>query len=140
MKLLWLTLTVTLAAAQAPPAAPLASAVFDWERLVVKKTAKGERRDIVNAATATFRNFESHVTTLRAGEVAHEPHAHADEEIVIVKEGTLEAVFSGGRSQRAPAGSMLFFASNDRHGLKNVGGTPATYYVIRIITAATPSK
>lgn len=111
----------------------LGSSVFDWEKLVVKKTAKGERRDIVNKPSATFSSFESHVTTLRAGEWAHDPHRHADEEVVIVKEGTLEVVIEG-KTQRAPTGSMLFFASNDLHGIKNVGDSQATYYVIRIIT------
>lgn len=111
----------------------MGSSVFDWEKLVVKKTAKGERRDIVNKPSATFTNFESHVTTLRAGEWAHDPHRHADEEIVIVKEGTLDVVVEG-KTQRAPTGSMLFFASNDQHGIKNVGDSQATYYVIRIIT------
>lgn len=128
-------LLLGVAAAQAP--APLPTTVFDWTKLAPKKTAKGERRDIVDRRTATFTNFESHVTTLRAGEEAHPPHVHADEEIVIVKEGTLEAAFQG-RTERAPAGSMLFFAANDRHGMRNVGGTTASYYVIRIITADTP--
>ena len=40
----------------------------------------------------------------------------------MVKEGTLEVTFQG-KTQRAPAGSMLFFAANDLHGMKNVGGT-----------------
>lgn len=133
MRLFLPFLAATLLAAQAPD--PLGSTVFDWEKLAVKKTAKGERRDIVNRRTATFQNFESHVTTLRAGEIAHEAHRHADEEIIVVKEGTLEVTFQG-KTQRAPAGSMLFFAANDLHGMKNVGGTTASYYVIRIITEA----
>ena len=131
VRLFLLFLIAGAAAAQSP----LGSSVFDWEKLVAKKTAKGERRDVVNARTATFQNFESHVTTLRAGEVAHEAHRHADEEIIVVKEGTLEVTFQG-KAQRAPAGSMLFFAANDLHGMKNVGGTTATYYVIRIVTEA----
>ena len=28
--------------------------------------------------------------------------------------------------------------ANDEHGMKNVGGTTASYHVIRIVTAATP--
>lgn len=134
MKRLALLLAATLYA-QAP--APLSTSVFDWTQLAVKKTAKGERRDIIDRRTATFQNFESHVTTLRAGEEAHPAHTHADEEIVIVKEGTLEVRYQG-RTVRAPAGSMIFFASNDPHGMRNIGDTTASYYVIRIITADTP--
>jgi quercetin dioxygenase-like cupin family protein len=129
-----MTTLVLLLLAQQPP---LPSTVFDWTQLAVKKTAKGERRDIVNRPTATFTNFESHVTTIGPGEEAHPAHVHADEEIIIVKEGTLEAAFDG-KTQRAPAGSLLFFAANQRHGMRNVGNTAATYYVIRIITKDTP--
>lgn len=117
---------------------PLASSVFDWEKLVAKPTANGERRDIVNSPTATFRNFETHVTTLDAGRSSHAPHKHVDEEIVIVKEGTLEVTVEG-RVQHAGPGSMIFFASGDLHGLKNAGAGRATYYVIRPVTAA-PGK
>ena len=68
---------------------------------------------------------------------AHPAHLHPDEEIVIVKEGVMEATF-GGRSQAAEAGSIFFFASNDLHGMRNAANARASYYVIRMITAATP--
>lgn len=114
-----------------------ASAVFDWSKLEVKQTKTGERREIVNKATPTFANFESHVTTLNPGIAAHAPHRHPDEEIIIVKEGTVEVTING-KVQQAGPGSMFFFASNDLHGMKNIGKTFATYFVIRIVTAATP--
>jgi len=136
-KILLLLVSLATLNAQAPaPALP--TTVFNWDQLIVKKTAKGERRDIVDRRTATFRNFESHVTTLRAGEEAHPPHTHADEEIVIVKDGTLEVTHNG-RTERAPAGSVIFYAAGDRHGMRNVGGTTASYYVLRLITADTPA-
>ena len=111
--------------------------VFDWTKLVVAKTANGERRSIVDRPTATMANFESHVTTLEGGRVPHAPHRHPDEEIVIVKDGTMEVTING-QTQQAGAGSMFFFASNDMHGMKNIGTTRATYFVIRVKTAATP--
>lgn len=131
-----------LAAAPAPPSSPaqkpkLESSVFDWEKLAVVATATGERRAIVNAPTATFQNFSCHATTLNAGQAAHPPHRHPDEEIVIVKEGTIEVLIED-RRQRAGAGSVFFFAPMDLHGMRNVGETPATYFILRAITAATP--
>lgn len=117
----------------------LGSAVFDWTRLAAVKNANGgERRAIVDATTATMSGFESHVTTLAAGRAAHAPHRHPDEEVVIVKEGTIEVNING-KIEQAGAGSMFFFGSNDLHGMKNVGSAPATYFVIRIVTAATPA-
>jgi quercetin dioxygenase-like cupin family protein len=36
-----------------------------------------------------------------------------------------------GVTKRAGPGSMVFEASNEPHRLRNVGETPATYYVIK---------
>jgi quercetin dioxygenase-like cupin family protein len=128
-----LTLLACLLAVAQSPSKPLSSSVFEWERLAVKRTANGERRDIVDSPTATFVNLESHVTTLDEGKASHAPHRHDDEEIVIVKDGTLVVTIEG-KSQRAGAGSMLFFASGELHGLRNAGSGRAAYYVIRAVT------
>lgn len=119
------------------PTQKLGSALFDWTKLEVKPTQAGERRDIVDAPTATMKNFECHVTTLNPGEAPHEAHRHPDEEFIIVKEGVVEVVIND-RTQHAGPGSMLFFASNDLHGLRNAGNTRATYYVFRVLTSDTP--
>jgi quercetin dioxygenase-like cupin family protein len=115
----------------------MGSTVIDWEKLPVKPTQVGERRELFDHPTATFTNFEGHVTTINPGEVAHPPHRHPDEEMVIIKTGTLEVTING-VAQRAGAGSVFFYASNDLHGMRNVGPAPATYFVFRFITAATP--
>ena len=124
-------------AAESAAAGTLPSSVFDWAKLPVKRTRNGERREIVNLPTVTCSNFEVHVTTLNAGEVAHPAHHHPDEEIILVKEGTMEATFDGATHRGGP-GTIFFYGSNDQHGMRNVGATSATYYVIRIVTAATP--
>ena len=116
----------------------MGSMVFDWTKLAVARTANGERRSIVDKPTATMTRFESHVTTLEGGRGPHAAHRHPDEEIILIKKGTLEVTING-KTQQAGEGSMFFFASNDLHGMKNVGPARATYYVIRIVTAATPA-
>ena len=60
----------------------------------------------------------------------HPPHKHADEEVLCLKEGTLEA-YEDGQTTRVGPGSVLFFASNHLHGVKNVGTTPATYFIVK---------
>lgn len=135
--------TATTASAPAQTAAEsaspdkLRSKVFDWEKLAVKTTKTGERRDVLNSPTVTCTNLECHVTTIEAGLAPHAAHRHPDEELVIVKEGLLEATING-VAHRAGPGSIFFFASNEEHGLKNVGATRATYHVVRIVTTATP--
>jgi XRE family transcriptional regulator, regulator of sulfur utilization len=108
----------------------MASSVFDWSGIEVKKTKTGERREFFDSPTATLDQLECHVTTINAGEAPHPPHQHADEELIVVKEGTIEAM-QNGVIKRVGPGSMIFEASNELHGLRNVGQTPATYYVIK---------
>jgi XRE family transcriptional regulator, regulator of sulfur utilization len=122
--------------AQAPPPTPLkpplGSGVFDWNQLVAKPTKIGARREVFDAPTATLGNLECHITTVNPGEAPHAPHRHPDEELIFIKEGTLEVMVNGVTRQTGP-GSVVFFAANDFHGLRNSGTTPATYYVLRIV-------
>ncbi len=50
---------------------------------------------------------------------------------VIIKEGTVEATQNDKVTVVGP-GSVIFEASKELHGLRNVGSTPATYHVIQI--------
>ncbi len=120
----------------APPKA-LKSQVFEWSRLPVQTLKNGARRAIFNSPTVTCANLSCHNTAVNAREAAHGPHRHVDEEIVVVKEGTME-IFLNGTTHRVGPGSVCFFASNDEHGMRNGGDTLASYYVIRVITEATP--
>ncbi len=113
------------------------SGVFDWEKLTVIPTKVGERRDVLKGSTCTMDGLTCHVTSLPSGIAAHAAHRHPDEEIIIVKEGTMEATLNGQSLQAGP-GSIFFFASNDLHGMRNAGDTRASYYVIRLVTSATP--
>ena len=115
----------------------LASHAFDWTDLAVRPTRVGERRDVFDSRTLTCTQFECHITTINPGEAPHAPHRHPDEEMILVKEGTVEVTINGA-SQRIGAGSLVFLGSNDEHGLRNVGDGRATYYVLRFSTEATP--
>ncbi len=121
-----------------PAKTPLASTVLDWTRLPVKPTKIGERRELFDAPTATLANLEGHVTTLHPGETPHAAHQHPDEEMILVKTGTLEITING-RTETVGPGSVSFFASRDLHGLRNPGPGDATYFVLRFVTAATPA-
>lgn len=106
------------------------SSVFDWNAIEAKATKTGARRDFFDSATATTDKLECHVTTINPGESPHAPHQHPEEELMIVKEGTIE-VMQNGVTKRAGPGSVVFQASNEMHGFRNVGQTPATYHVIK---------
>jgi quercetin dioxygenase-like cupin family protein len=108
------------------------SRVFNWADLKVTPTKMGESRRVFDAPTPTLAEFECHVTTLNPGEAPHPPHRHADEELMIIKEGTLAAL-QGDQTNIVTAGGVIFEASNELHGLRNVGTNRATYYVLKIV-------
>jgi quercetin dioxygenase-like cupin family protein len=125
-----LTLGVVTWAQDAKPKEIMGSTVVDWTQMTVKKSAKGESRSVFRAPTATLDELECHITTLNPGEMAHPPHQHSDEELIIIKEGTVEALVNGEQKRIGP-GSVIFQASNQLHSIKNVGDGPATYHVIK---------
>jgi quercetin dioxygenase-like cupin family protein len=112
------------------------SGVVDWNSIPVKPTAVGSVRSFFKARTATLEELEVHVTTLDPGRSPHLPHRHPNEEIVIVRQRTLE-VLENGEWKRVGTGSVIFSASNQLHGLRNVGTDQAIYHVINWKTAAT---
>jgi len=107
----------------------LPSTLFEWSALTPQPNRTGEVRRVVQKPTATLQELEIHITTLRPGEESHPPHQHVNEEILIVKEGQVEALVNGELKRGGP-GSLIFQASNQLHNIRNVGSTPATYHVI----------
>ena len=73
-----------------------------------------------------------HETTIPAGGAPHDPHRHPDEEMIVVRSGVIEALL-GTERRTVGVGGVVFFASNQLHGLKNPGKVPATYLVIRVV-------
>jgi XRE family transcriptional regulator, regulator of sulfur utilization len=117
----------------------LGSAVFDWNTIEAKPTESGSLRSFFKMRTATLEQLEVHVTTLDPGKSPHPPHRHPNEEMIIVRQGTVEALVSG-EWKRVGPGSVIFFASNQLHGLRNAGSEQAVYHVINWKTVATPAE
>ena len=106
------------------------SFVVDWNDLVLRPTETGGRRQPFDRATAMFRRFEMHVTTLNPGLATHRPHAHRAEEMVLMIRGDATLTIDG---QHAPAsgGDLVYFASQAPHALDNTGGGPAEYFAFQ---------
>ena len=111
------------------PSKLLDSTAWQWAEMQPRKTEGGELRSVVRQPTRTLDELEMHITTLNPHTASHKPHTHPNEEMVIVKEGTLQAHVNGREILVGP-GSVLFFASMQPHAVQNVGDTPASYYVI----------
>jgi len=144
-----LVLSLAAVAAAQTPAAPKApapkmtdSTIFDWKDMKAEERPNGERRGAFDNPTVTLGNFECHVTTLKVGETSGAPHSHLTptmaEEAILLKEGTVEIEINGAK-RTVGAGSVIYFAPKDSTALRNVGKTPAVYFVISVKTAAAPA-
>jgi XRE family transcriptional regulator, regulator of sulfur utilization len=130
------SITLACASMAQEPASLLESAAWKWQDIPARDTDVGQYRHVVRQPTRTLDELEMHVTTLKPKTSSHAPHTHPNEELVIVKEGTLQAHVNGREIVVGP-GSVLFFASMQPHAVRNVGDTPATYHVINWKSAAT---
>jgi len=94
-------------------------------------------REFIAAASTLERraggdwSADQHMTELAPGQAPHPPHHHVHSEMWLIREGTVELTINGTNNQLGP-GSVGFVHSNDEHGIKNVGTTPATYFVVAV--------
>ena len=120
-----------MAQAQSEQAASLPSAMYPFQKLVVHTSNTTEIRSVLKGKLATGESLEVHETTLPPGTSPHPPHHHEHSEMWLIRKGTVEITVNG-TSNRIGPGSVGFVRSNDEHGIKNVGTTPATYFVVAV--------
>ena len=130
---LTLLLPALAAATAAAQDKSLPSKVYRFEDLPVKTNGKNHSRAMLKGETKTGCPIEMHQTEVAPGEMPHPPHHHVHEELMMLREGTLEVTISGNTTTIGP-GSAVFIASNEHHGWKNVGTTPVQYFVIALGT------
>ena len=129
----------TVTGMQAADSPKLLSAIFDWQKMEATPTANGVRRAVLDGPTTTLDKLHIHITTLNPGQNSGEPRRHLQEEVLVVKEGLVEASLDG-KTQTAGPGSVFFFAANAVTRLRNAGDGPATYVVIYYHTPLTPKN
>ena len=112
--------------------------IYDWNKIEFKKTEKGGSRAIMRIPTRSLIELEMHTTTLNEGMTSHAEHLHPDEEIILVRFGTVNESIKGKPNVLGP-GSLIFLAPNDMHGIQNAGKGQCEYYAIRWITEKTES-
>jgi len=115
----------------------MGSMAIELDSVKATTNAYGSARKFFDAPTATLKRLECHVTTLNPGAASHPPHQHPEEELVIIREGTVESLVNG-EWKRVGPGSVIFNACNVVHALRNVGDTPAVYHVIMWRSTTTP--
>ena len=124
-------LLLSRASAWASELPALASKAYRFDDLSVSKEEHVAYRDILEGRTHTGDYLEVHETVLEPDARPHPPHRHVGEELFLISSGTLEVTI-GGKSTRLGPGSALFVASNEEHGIYNVGNKAAQYFVITL--------
>jgi quercetin dioxygenase-like cupin family protein len=109
--------------------AVLPSKTYKFDDLKVRENGKNRSRAVLKGKTHTGQTIETHQTELAPGLAPHAPHHHAHEEMIFIREGTLEVTVSG-KSEELGPGSVAYVASNEEHGWRNVGTTTAHYFVL----------
>jgi len=109
----------------------LPSGLFSHDRLQVRASGSTEIRQMLTGATHSGYRVDLHETALAAGQMPHAPHHHVHEEMLLIREGTLEVTVKG-RTERLGPGSAAYVASGEEHGWKNVGSTQAKYFVLAL--------
>jgi XRE family transcriptional regulator, regulator of sulfur utilization len=131
------------ASAQTPqtiPAAPpvgveqlpvIKTRAFIFNELPVTTNGMNRQRRMFTEKTHTGFKIESHQSDIAPGEVNHPPHRHLREEMMLIREGTMELTINGKAYTLGP-GDVGVIASNELHNAKNVGTTRAHYFIVNI--------
>lgn len=110
---------------------PLASHMYPFEALPVHGEGQNREWPVFEGMSHAGVRIELHETELAPGQMPHPAHHHTHEEMILVREGTMEVTIAGKSATLGPGG-VGFVASNDEHGWRNVGAGRARYFVLAV--------
>lgn len=109
----------------------LETKAYIFDELPVRENGQNRSRALFTGKTHTGFKLESHMSDIAPGEVNHPPHHHLREEMMLVREGTMELTVSG-KPMRLGPGCVGYIGSNEIHNAKNVGTTRAQYFIVNL--------
>lgn len=108
----------------------IASALVRLDEAVPTRGPWGEWRRYVRGETYGTKDMVVLVVTLKPGQAPHPPHRHAEEEFMILADGS-GTWHLDGKEMPARKGDVLYAAPWTMHGLKNTGDAPLIYYMVK---------
>jgi len=86
--------------------------------------------------TTNVEAMESHLSVLSAGHSPHPPHAHVEEELLLVLDGVAEILItdddrSEGRVEVLGPGSFVYHPAYQHHTIRNRSDAPVTYVMLK---------
>lgn len=115
-----------------PETVPPHCHAYAYDQLPSFKNPSGAiTRTVMQGSLPTGEFVEIHETTLQPGQMPHPPHHHRHSEWMMLREGQLEFQM-GDTKQTIGPGGVTYAASGELHGIKNIGVTPALYFVFAV--------
>jgi mannose-6-phosphate isomerase-like protein (cupin superfamily) len=116
-------------------AAPAAKGPFKTGRVAssvahVTKADWGELRAYYEGETYGLKDVLTGTVTLKPGQEPHPPHQHAEEEFLMIVEGSGQWHLNG-KDVPAAKGDTIYTEPWVIHGIKNTGTTPLTFVVFK---------
>ena len=108
----------------------LKSSVVSFDDAKVRPGNWGELRSYFTGETLGTKNVLTAVAVVKPGEAPHRAHRHADEEYLVIAEGSGTWSLEG-KEFPAKQGDILYAEPWVYHGLKNTGTKPLTFVVVR---------
>ena len=120
------------AAAQTPAGTEVGgSQTFRSEDIAPSRSGPLTSRQMLRTWTHGGYRLDIHESEIPAGEAPHPPHQHVHEELMLIREGTMDVTIAGATTRLGP-GSCAYVASNQMHGWRNAGTGIARYFVLAL--------
>jgi mannose-6-phosphate isomerase-like protein (cupin superfamily) len=126
-----------------PPPAPegdfiLSSAIHSLPLPLTRRANKRWTAHRIFRGRSTVLDFlNCHASILDPGHSPHPPHAHAEEELLIVLDGEAELVISnspapeGARIEPVRPGAFAYYPPFQHHTIRNAGTSPVSYLMFK---------
>jgi mannose-6-phosphate isomerase-like protein (cupin superfamily) len=122
--------TYSLCGAAGAAGTRMASKVMKWEDAEVAKEKWGDFRKLFTGEAAGIKDVLTAFAVLKPGEEIHRPHRHAEEEILVITEGSGTWSLDG-KEFPLKKGDVLYVEPWVSHGCTNTGKEPMTFFVVK---------
>jgi oxalate decarboxylase/phosphoglucose isomerase-like protein (cupin superfamily) len=105
--------------------------------LLEDRAGRWRAHHLFAGATRNVSHMSAHVSVLSPGHSPHPPHAHREEEILVVLDGEAELVIAqneseaDARRERLGAGSFVYYPAFQFHTIRNATSRPITYLMFK---------
>ncbi|MBM3725970.1 MAG: cupin domain-containing protein [Acidobacteria bacterium] len=107
--------------------ATLPNTVIDPKDAKLTREPFGDLLIFFNGPTQQVKSMTAGSLRLKAGMEPHPPHAHPEEEFMVITEGSGELLVDG-KTVKVGPGSMMYCGANKTHGIRNTGKTLLLFY------------